>query len=665
MACAAGLLLAVPAAAQDPPSGPLDSARDRPIALLDVPFITQSEALCGGAAAAMVLRYWGERGVTAESFTHLLDKSAAGIRTTALVADLQGRGWQATAIDGREDRVRGELSRGRPVLVLVEDRPGTLHYVVIVAWHERGVVFHDPARAPFRVMAQAEFDRRWRASDRWMAVVLPPAERSLDAPDASSRLKPAPTIGETPCDALIADGVRLAQANNLDAAERTLTSALGCPGGAAPRELAGVRLLQRRWPEVSDLASAAITADPGDTYAWKLLGTARYVENDRAGALEAWNHAGEPRLDLIRVDGLRRTRQRVVEQLLGVHGGELLTSRSFLRARRRLAELPSAASTRLDYVPVPTGLAELRGAIVERPLLPSSRLSLAALALSAAARRELRVASASATGGGEEIAIAWRFWPHRPRAAVDVRAPAPWGGVWGVEAFMERQPFTGGEIPRAERTGALLHVADWTTSTVRVGLGAGVDRWNSIGARGRIAGDARWLSADDRLDARAGAGAWLGGGAFGQLQASFRVRSTTELQGYVGTMTSTFRLASNATPLDLWFAGDTGHAQDALLRAHPVLDDGYLRLERLGRALVNVSLEGQHWWRARGVLRAGAAAFADAGRTLRILDASATADADVGIGARFAVIGMPGIFRVDLAKGLRDGATALSFVYQP
>lgn len=344
MSCAAGLLLAGPAAAQ-------------PLALLDVPFITQSEALCGGAAAAMVLRYWGERGVTAESFTHLLDRSAAGIRTTALVADLQGRGWQAAAIDGRDDLVRAELARGRPVLVLFEDRPGTFHYVVIVAWHERGVVFHDPARAPFRVMALAEFDRRWRAADRWMAIVLPAQE--------PSRLKPAPTddsvVGagfsrlDTSCDALVADGVRLAQANDLDAAERTLTAALGCPGAAAPRELAGVRLLQRRWPEVTGLASTAVAADPGDTYAWKLLGTARYVENDRPGALEAWNRAGEPRVDLIRVDGLRRTRQRAVEQLLGVNGGDVLTPPSFLRARRRLAELPSAASTRLDYAPVPSG----------------------------------------------------------------------------------------------------------------------------------------------------------------------------------------------------------------------------------------------------------------------------------------------------------------------
>jgi hypothetical protein len=607
----------------------------------------------------MVLRYWGERGVTAESFAHLVDKSAAGIRTTALVADLQGRGWQAAAVDGRDDRVRAELARGRPVVVLVEDRPGTFHYVVIVAWHERGVVFHDPARAPVRVMALAEFDRRWRAADRWMAVILPGADRR------SPIVEPEFSQPVTACDVLIADGVRLAQANNLEAAERTLTAALGCPGAAAPRELAGVRLLQRRWPEVTGLASAAVAADPGDTYAWKLLGTARYVENDRPGALEAWNHAGEPRLDLIRVDGLRRTRQRVVEQLLGVRGGDVLTPRSFLRARRRLAELPSAASTRLDYVPVPSGLAELRGAIVERPLLPSSRLSFAAMALSAAARRELRLATASPTGGGEEISAAWRFWPDRPRAAADVRAPAPWGGVWGVEAFTDRQPFTNADLRRSERTGALLYIADWTTATMRVGVGAGADRWEGLGARGRLAGDARWLSANDRLDARIGAGAWLGSTRFGQLQTSVRARSTTALQGYVGTVTGTWQLATDATPLDLWFAGDTGHARDALLRAHPVLDDGHLRTERLGRALVHASLEGQHWWRTRGVLRAGAAAFVDLGRTSRAFNAPATADADVGVGARFAVIGMPGIFRVDLAKGLRDGATALSFVYEP
>ena len=41
------------------------------LTVLDVPFIAQSELLCGGAAAAMVMRYWGERGVDALSLIHI------------------------------------------------------------------------------------------------------------------------------------------------------------------------------------------------------------------------------------------------------------------------------------------------------------------------------------------------------------------------------------------------------------------------------------------------------------------------------------------------------------------------------------------------------------------------------------------------------------------
>ena len=91
-------------------------------------------------------------------------------------------------------------------------------------------------------------------------------------------------------------------------------------------------------------------------YAWKLLGTSRFVQDDRDGALAAWNRAGEPRVDLVRIDGLTRTRHRVVERLVGLEGGDLVTPHAFLRARRRLAELPSAASARLEFVPVPSGL---------------------------------------------------------------------------------------------------------------------------------------------------------------------------------------------------------------------------------------------------------------------------------------------------------------------
>ena len=33
----------------------------QPLTVLEVPFLAQSELLCGGAAAAMVLRYWGSQ----------------------------------------------------------------------------------------------------------------------------------------------------------------------------------------------------------------------------------------------------------------------------------------------------------------------------------------------------------------------------------------------------------------------------------------------------------------------------------------------------------------------------------------------------------------------------------------------------------------------------
>ena len=56
--------------------------------------------LCGGAAAAMVLRFWGARGVDAESFSHLVDERAGGISTTALLREIDERGWTAAAGDG-------------------------------------------------------------------------------------------------------------------------------------------------------------------------------------------------------------------------------------------------------------------------------------------------------------------------------------------------------------------------------------------------------------------------------------------------------------------------------------------------------------------------------------------------------------------------------------
>jgi predicted double-glycine peptidase len=659
VALPAGALAADGAAALRPAQVPAA----QPLTVLDVPFISQSEALCGGAAAAMVLRYWGERELQAESFAHLVDRSAAGIRTDVLIAELRRRGWDAIGLEGTRDLLTRELAGSRPVVTLVEDRPGAFHYVVVVASAARAVVFHDPARLPFRVMPWQEFERRWSAADRWMAVVVPRRAPEGDVSTAGGPVE-APAVGRNECGPLVSDGVRLAQAGDLDAAERGLSAALSCPG--ALRELAGVRLLQRRWPEVVELASAALEEAPSDAHAWRLLATGRFVQNDRAGALDAWNHAGEPRVDLITVTGLTRTRQRVVETLIDVDPGTVLTRERLERAARRLAELPSASSGgRVEYVPVPSGLVEVRAAVPERPVVPTGWPAYAALGLRAAVRREIVLPISAPSGGGERLDASWRFWRNRPLAGAAIEAPAPWG-VWSLAGSWERQPFDTAAAP-AERRSVTVSTSSWLTSRLRLAGRGGVDRWQ--GSRAHPFAGARFELVGGRDEAAVvsvgfDAITWAREG-FSMAAADVGMRSRTDRRGFVLLGRGGIGAASARTPLDLWFGGDTGHARPIPLRAHPLLDDeGRLIVERLSRRVLHASVEAQRWWRAPAAVSLAAAAFVDSVRLARRAAAAPTGDVDVGVGARLALPGVRGTFRLDAARGLRDGATALSVAYQ-
>ena len=49
---------------------------------MDVPYLPQTDALCGGAAAAMVFRYWGDAHADAQEFAALVDRRAGGIAST-------------------------------------------------------------------------------------------------------------------------------------------------------------------------------------------------------------------------------------------------------------------------------------------------------------------------------------------------------------------------------------------------------------------------------------------------------------------------------------------------------------------------------------------------------------------------------------------------------
>jgi predicted double-glycine peptidase len=638
------------------------SSRAQPaVRVLDVPYIAQSEALCGGAAAAMVLRYWGERGLNAESFSHLVDRSAAGIPTTALVGDLKSRGWNALELRGSDALLERQTDQGRPVMVLLEDRPGTFHYVVVVAMTPSTVLFHDPARAPYRALARDEFDRRWAVSDRWMGVITPASRREV--PAAAPRAAVAAAVGAE-CQAKVVDAGQAADAGDFVRAEAVLGEATSCPAAVSMRELAGIRARQRRWAEAADLAGTAAQLDPADDGTWRLLATARFLQDDKPGALTAWNRAGEPRLDTVQIDGMARTRVPVALDASGLRAGTVLTDAALVRARRRLAEVPAVAAVGVEYVPLPKGAAEVRAHVTEQPLWPTSLPALASLGGRALMARELFLPVYSAIGGGERVSLTYRFWHGRPRVALDVTAPAPWGGQWGALAAWERQPFDVPVLPTIERRTARLTWSDWLLPALKITARSGADRWTTrSGAQGMVGGTALAASGADRMRAQIDVDAWFGSDAFTMTQAVVRGRSSAARRGLVLSAEAGAGWTGAVTPPDMWFGGDTGQGRPVFLRAHRLVEDGLMVVDRIGRTIVHGGAEAQYW-RPWSRFQVAPVVFVDVVHLDRRAVPGTRGDVDVGAGVRLAGFG-GGVLRLDLARGLRDGDMRVSAGFQP
>lgn len=642
--------------------------------LLDVPYLPQSEDLCGGAATAMVLRYWGERRVSSEDFSSLVDRGASGIRTDVLAADVSRRGWQAfprnTTSGASGDWLREQVDRGRPVVALIEVRPDRYHYIVVVGWTRDRVIAHDPASGPFGVRSIAEFDRAWAAAGRWALLILPAGDTSPANPArAIPTTEPVPVTGA--CGPLIENMVDLARGGHVAAARSGLLAASElCPRSpAAWRELAGVHFLQSQWAEAATFAERAAQLEPADEAGWDLLATSRFLNDQPGPALDAWNQIGRPAVDLVRVEGTRRTRHPVVVAVLGLPSRPPLTAASQDLAARRLEELPSASLTRLRYRPVAGGLVQVEAVVVERPTLPRGIAPLAATAVRALLLREVRVDASAPTGSGELLTVAWRWWEARPALAVALAVPGVrWlPGVTTIEGSWERQSYAAPELATDDRHRAGLSVADWATSQWRWEAGVALDRWGPdrhVAASAAI--DVRL--ADDRVSLAVRAAGWTpaGSGArFATGGVTSAWRSTTGREKPSWSVSAGLAATTEAAPYDIWPGAGTGHARTPLLRAHPLLDSGVVTGEVFGRQLAHGTIEYQRplVGSAAGTLRV--AVFADAARAWhRMGDNRSPLHTDVGAGLRVALPGKGGGMRVDVARGLRDGRVVLSTGWQ-
>ncbi|HXG55217.1 MAG TPA: cysteine peptidase family C39 domain-containing protein [Vicinamibacterales bacterium] len=631
------------------------------VSFLDVPFLPQTEALCGGAAAAMVMRYWGATGIQAETFSSLVDAAAGGIHGADLLRDLRTRGWDARSFAGDASLVGARLRDRQPVVALIEDRPGALHYVVVVAWHNGRVVLHDPARAPFRVLDEMAFDRAWQKTGRWTMLVLPGTAPGISAAPGSTVESSTPPSA---CEGLVAEAVRAVGSGDQPGALKMLEAAgTLCPDDPAPpRELAGVFALRGEWSEASRYSRIALKRHPGDEHAWRILATSSFVQGDTPSALMAWNHVGEPLIDIVNVRGLERTRYVAAQSSMRLQPGQVLSTRDFVAAGRRLSELPAAQGSRVLYRPLENGRAAVDAVVIERSRYPFSPAGIAAISVRALGGREMSASVANPTGGGDLVSASWRFWKHRPRVAASYAAPAPFGGILRADVSRDEQAYAvGTESPTREvRRGGGITLTDWSATGFRWSLGVGVDSWTERGRALTMTGSIDQRMLQDRVSLQGSASALAGGFGSWVLATSASARSSTPHEGTVWLASTGAEFTATNAPLALWPGAGTGDARAPLLRAHPLLDHGILKGDVFGRRLYYASAEARRWRPPlKRVLRLAPAAFIDAARADRRLREGRAWHVDAGVGLRVAVPGN-GIARLDIAKGLRDGATVFS-----
>lgn len=402
--------------------------------------------------------------------------------------------------------------------------------------------------------------------------------------------------------------------------------------------------------------------------------TSRFLNDEPDAALEAWNRIGRPSVDLVRVEGVRRTRYAVVVALVDLPPRTLLTAERYGRAVRRLHELPSAALTRLSYRPIDGGLAEIEAAVVERPTVPRGVVPMAVVAARALFLSEFRLDVAAPVRSGELLTVAWRWWEGRPRLAFAVAVPAiSWlPGVTTIEGFWERPSYETASterqettaIHRDERRRAALSLADWATSNIRWTAGAALDRWaqdSHLSVEAAL--DLRL--AGDRVSIGIDTAAWVpigSGGRFASGGVSSAWRSTRDNDRPSWLILAGFEATSAAAPFDLWPGAGTGDARTPLLRAHPLLDAGVVSGPVFGRRLVHGTVEYQHPLLTAQGAAIRLAAFADTARAWRRIgdEDRSPLHTDVGAGIRIALPGKVGTMRVDVARGLRDRRVVLS-----
>ena len=403
----------------------------------------------------MVFRYYGDRHADVQQFEPLVDRRAGGIADTSSSRRC-GSGTGAPApLTGSIDLLREQLAAGAPLVLLLEDRPGRYHYVVAVGADADGVLVHDPTWGPWRRHRPPGLQRRWAAARNWMLLIQPAERRPCRGSQA------APAAASTPALSLRQDEMRPA-ARACGRRDRPIRAVRG-RRNPRPRDARVPAIAQRRWRSWRPFDSRRSDGTmhkpsrsrrsrsmASNTYAWDVLGSARFIRDDAAGALSAWNQGRQADARL------GRDRWAVANTLLA--GRRVRRPDAEYHPHRARVSARRAAAARAARISSPSASITRRTSTDSRPCVSPSRNAPAGRTGSpwALARRSgEKCARPCPDGRGKARSgpARWRWWSNRPRVGLDFTAPRV-GVVRGVSkasGAWERETYAVGEVTRTAR----------------------------------------------------------------------------------------------------------------------------------------------------------------------------------------------------------------------
>ncbi|HSG46631.1 MAG TPA: hypothetical protein VLA43_02335 [Longimicrobiales bacterium] len=553
-----------------------------------MPFVAQGPLLCGGAAAAMVERHWGALGVYAEDYAGLVSIEAGGIFTDELAGALASRGYRVDILTGDPQGALRHVRAGIPVVALLESGESRFHYVVIVAVGGSEVRFHDPLRGPDRRLPLSRFLHRWSVSDHWaMAAWLVPVG---DGPQGAA-VETRPSLDE----------------------ESTAREPDPLPPALA-RSMAELR--SDRPNLAGDLAASWLAVGGDEAHretAWRILATARFLAGREMDALAAWNAIGEPAVDLVGVEGLETMAYRTVTDPLELPPRTVLTPSALRLAQRRLLQLPAVRLGRVGYRPLRDGSVQVEAAVLEHRPFPWGLTELASTGIGALVNHHLELGFGPFLPAGERWTLSGSWEEARPLFEATVEVPWPvLSGVVELRSGWMRELFA---LPlgTSERRWGAVGLRRWVDPETRVGLEVALEQWDGRGRLGRMGLSGTRSLLSDAVTAGLALDGWTGSGdPFGRLRAGMRATRAAGAGNWTATLGVS--LASPAAPAMVLDGAGTGRIRAPLLRGHPMIRDGRISGETLGRRLVHGTVSHE-WATILGPgARAGAALFVDAAR---------------------------------------------------